>query len=183
MNIDIILAIALTSLIWLIISIIVFYQSKRRTEKILTDSIQNIKGLKSEYDKKLEELLKGKHEELIKNYEKGYSDSENKKDLSIQIFPWKEETDTSTLWKNRKSVKIGYKHQLFSNGIPCFEPHISVVEEITIDKLNEENIKRVFDNLDLVINNIPNTGNIGVKVIGSAKDLANTLISQIKKKK
>ena len=67
--------------------------------------------------------------------------------------------------------------------MPCFEPHITVVEELTVDKLNEENINRAFNNLELVMNNIPNTGNVVVKVLGNGKDIATSLMNLTKKKK
>tara|TARA_R110002124_G_scaffold106808_2_gene258949 strand:+ start:212 stop:763 length:552 start_codon:yes stop_codon:yes gene_type:complete len=180
---DILIPILITSLIWLIIVLIVYFQTKSRTEKIFENTNKKLEGINFDFNKKLEKLLAEKNSELKASYEKGYSDSENKKELSVQIIPWKEEIDSSTLFKNKKSIKVGYKHQLFSNGMPCFEPHITVVEELTVDKLNEENINRAFNNLELVMNNIPNTGNVAVKVLGNGKDIAASLMNLTKKKK
>jgi len=182
MDKEILLTILITSLIWIIIFIFLYVKNKNRTEKILVDGIKNLSRINSEFNKKLENLLTEKNEELRKSYEKGYSDSESKKELSVQIIPWKEEIDSSTLFKNKKSIKVGYKHQLFSNGMPCFEPHITIVE-LTIDKLNEENIKKAFSNLELIMNNIPNTGSVAVSVLGNGKDLANSLLNLTKQKK
>jgi len=180
---DILIPILITSLIWLIIVLIVYFRTKSRTEKIFESTNKKLEGINSDFNKKLEKLLAEKNSELKASYEKGYSDSENKKELSVQIIPWKEEIDSSTLFKSKKSIKVGYKHQLFSNGMPCFEPHITVVEELTVDKLNEENINRAFNNLELVMNNIPNTGNVAVKVLGNGKDIATSLMNLTKKKK
>jgi hypothetical protein len=130
-----------------------------------------------------EKNLIQRNDDLRKNYDKGYADSESKKELSVQIIPWKEEIDSSTLFKNKKTIKVGYKHQLFSNGMPCFEPNITIVEELIVDKLNEENIKKAFSNLELIMNNIPNTGSVAVKVLGNGKDLANSLLNLTKRKK
>ncbi len=183
MNKEILLTILITSLIWIIILIFLYAKNKNRTEQILVDGNENSSRINLEFNKKLENLLTEKNVELRKSYENGYSDSESKKELSVQIIPWKEEIDSSTLFKNKKSIKVGYKHQLFSNGMPCFEPHITVVEEITIDKLNEENIKKAFSNLELIMNNIPNTGSVAVSVLGNGKDLASSLLNLTKRKK
>lgn len=182
MDRTILITILISSLIWIIISIIIYVMSKKRTENMLIASKEELKIAHSEFTNKLETLLIDKNEELRISYNNGFLDAENKKGLSIQIIPWKEEIDSSTLFKNKKSIKVGYKHQLFSNGMPCFEPHITVVEEINLDKMNEENIHRAFDNLELVMNNIPNTGNVAVKVLGTGKDMAQSLLKLIKKK-
>lgn len=179
---NILLTILITSLIWVIISLLIYVASKRRTEKILTDSNDQLKSSQTEFATKLENILNDRNMELQVSYDNGYVDAKNKKELSVQIIPWKEEIDSSTFFKNKKSIKVGYKHQLFSNGMPCFEPHVTVVEELTVDKLNEENINRALTNLELVMTNIPNTGSVAVKVLGNGKDIAQSLLTLAKKK-
>lgn len=154
MDITTLYVIIITSLLWLIITLAIYIAYSKKAQRILMDS----------------------NESLRTAYEKGFKDSQDKKEFSVQISPWKEEVDSSNFFKNRKSVKIGYKYQLFSNGLPCLEPHTIVVEELSVDKLNEENIKNAFTNLELVMNNIPNTGNLAVKILGNSKDLAQNLL-------
>lgn len=179
---NILLTILITSLLWIIISIILYVASKRRTEKILLEANENLKASHTSFTHKLEDALNIKNTALRSSYDSGYADAIEKKDLSVQIIPWKEEIDSSTFFKNKKSIKVGYKHQLFSNGMPCFEPHITVVEELTVDKLNEENINRVLTNLELAMNHIPNTGSIAVSVLGSGKEIGKSLLELVKKK-
>ncbi|MFB9058147.1 hypothetical protein ACFFU9_15490 [Mariniflexile ostreae] len=183
MDSTILIPVLITSLIWIIISIIVYVVSKKRTEHILRASNEKLEQAHTEFTNKLETLLYKKNEALREAYNNGFLDAETKKGLSIQIIPWKEEVNSSTLFKNKKSIKVGYKHQLFSNGMPCFEPHITVVEDINLDQLNEEHVHRVFDNLELVMNTIPNTGHIAVKVLGSGKDMAQSILKLAKKKR
>ncbi len=182
MNTTLLLTVLITSLLWIIISILIYVSSKRRTERILTAANENLTKTQSTFTKKLELALNERNTALRNSYESGYEAAEAKKELSVQIIPWKEEIDSSNFFKSKKSIKVGYKHQLFSNGMPCFEPHITVVEEITVDKLNEENINRALTNLELVMNNIPNTGSVAVKVLGSGKDIAQSLLGLAKKK-
>lgn len=176
------ITILITSLLWIILSMILYIGSKKRVEKILTQANENQKDSHTAFTQKLEDALNIKNSELRNSYESGYADAIAKKDLSVQIIPWKEEIDSSNFFKNKKSIKIGYKHQLFSNGMPCFEPHITVVEELSVDSLNEENINRVLTNLELAMNHIPNTGSIAVSVLGSGKDIGKSLLSLGKKK-
>jgi len=183
MNKEILLTLLISSLLWIILLIFLYIKNKNLREKMLTDQNEKLSQINSEYNKKLESILTERNEELRKSYEKGYAASEAKKELSVQISPWKEEIDSRTLFKNKKSVKVGYKHQLFSNGMPCFEPHITVIEEITLDQLNEEHIKKTFSNLELIMNTIPNTGSMAVSVLGNGKDLANSLLRLTKRKK
>lgn len=182
MDRNILLTILITSLIWVIISLLIYVVTKRRTEKILIESNEKLKSSHTEFAGKLENILSERNMELQVSYDNGYIDAKNKKELSVQIIPWKEEIDSSTFFKNKKSIKLGYKHQLFSNGMPCFEPHVTVVEELTVDKLNEENINRALTNLELVMTNIPNTGSVAVNVLGSGKDIAQSLLTLAKKK-
>ena len=183
MNKEILLTLLISSLLWIIILIIIYVKNKNRTEKNIAKQHENVSQINSEYNKKLESILTERNEDLRQSYEKGYADAESKKELSVQISPWKEEMESRTLFKNKKSVKVGYKHQLFSNGMPCFEPHITVIEELTVDKLNEEHIKKTFSNLELIMNNIPNTGSVAVSILGNGKDLANSLLNMTKRKK
>lgn len=154
MDNTILYAILTTSLIWLLITLGIYISYLRKVRKILSETNENLRA----------------------SYEKGYQASQEKKEFSVQISPWKEEVDSSSFFKNKKSVKIGYKYQLFSNGLPCLEPHTIVVEELSVDKLNEENIEKAFNNLELVMNNIPNTGNLAVKILGNGRDLATNLL-------
>ncbi|MDH5415385.1 MAG: hypothetical protein OEW87_14710 [Flavobacteriaceae bacterium] len=74
---DILIPIFITSLIWLIIVLIVYFQTKSRTEKIFENANKKLEGINSDFNKKLEKLLAEKNSELKASYEKGYSDSEN----------------------------------------------------------------------------------------------------------
>lgn len=161
MDNSVLVAILITSLIWGLAVLGIYILYLKRVRSILTESNENLRTA----------------------YEKGYKDSQEKKEFSVQISPWKEEVDSSNFFKNRKSVKIGYKYQLFANGLPCLEPHKIVVEELSVESLNEEIINKAFNNLELVMNNIPNTGNLAVRVLGNSRDLAKSLLKLGTKKK
>lgn len=183
MDNTILYAILMTSLIWLLISLVIYISYTKKLRKVLIESNDQLKVSQEAFTLKLEDILNERNLELRDSYEKGYKDSQAKKEFSVQVSPWKEEIDSSNFFKNKKSVKIGYKYQLFSNGLPCLEPHTIVVDELTVDKLNEENVERAFSNLELVMNNIPNTGNLAVKILGNGKELGKSLLRLGKKGK
>ena len=183
MDDTILLVVLITSLIWILISGAIYAFFTKRTQKTLLDSNEKLRVLNRDFAERLEGILKNKNEEVRTSYELGYSDASEKKGFSVQIIPWTEQIDSSSFFKNKKAVKIGYKYQLFSQGLPCLQPHIIVVEELIVDKLNEENIDRAFNNLELAMNNIPNAGNLAVKILGNSKQLAGGLLKLVKKTK
>lgn len=183
MDNDILIPILITSLIWILIAVAVYIFVSKKSQKVFLESNEKLKAATDHFNNKLEEILRETNEELRTSYEKGYLDAQDKKGFSVQIMPWTEEIDSSSFFKNKKSVKIGYKYQLFSQGLPCLQPHTIVVEELTVDKLNEENIDRAFTNLELAMNNIPNTGNMVVKLLGNGRELAGGLLKLVKKNK
>lgn len=183
MNNEVLVIILITSLIWMGIAIAIYVIFSKKSNRVLSLSTQELQASNKAFSEKLEKILNEKNHEIRESYELGFNDATEKNGFSIQILPWTEELDSSSFFKNKKSVKIGYKYQLFSQGLPCLQPHIIVVEELTVDKLNEENINRAFDNLELAMNNIPNAGNLAIKILGNSKQLASGLLKLVKKNK
>ncbi len=181
MDKDILMILLITSLIWMAIAIAVYVVFSRKSDRAQLKFNSELRASNRAFSERLEKILNDKNEALRNSYEAGFKDATEKNVFSIQIMPWTEELDSSSFFKNKKSVKIGYKYQLFSQGLPCLQPHTVVVEELTVDKLNEENVKRAFDNLELAINNIPNAGNLAVTILGNSKQLASGLLKLVKK--
>lgn len=183
MNDNILVTILFTSLIWILIAIAIYIFYSKKNQKTLLESNEKSQAANQVFAEKLEGLLSDKNDELRESYDSGYTEASEKKGFSVQIIPWTEQIDSSSFFKNKKSVKIGYKYQLFSQGLPCLQPHIMIVEEMSMDKLNEENIDRAFNNLELAMNNIPNAGNLAVKILGNSRDLAGGLLKLTQGKK
>lgn len=183
---ELIIAISITSLMWIILILLFYIKSKRLLNNVRHEYMKQALKANESFNEKLEKLLHAKQIEIQESYDKGVSDTLSKNDLYVQVTPWKEEIESASFFKNKKSMKVGYKYQLFSGGMPCFDPYIIILEELNIDKLNEEKINRVFDNIEMIILNIPKKGNIPVKVIANfktvAKNLFNTLIDKKKNK-
>jgi hypothetical protein len=110
---------------------------------------------------------------------KRISDLQNQ-NFEVQIFPWKENTETGHFFKKHE-LKIGYKYQLFINGIPCFEPHVQIHETLVVNKLDKENIQIAINGLQSAISAAANI-HPSVKAVGDCNEIANTLLGLIPKK-
>lgn len=160
MTTDLILSVTATSLVWVLICVTIYLRTRKQFESKLSDA----------------------NEQIRNSYDKGFEKGIDNRDISVQVFPWREEIEVDNFFKNRKSVKFGYKYQLFVKGIPCLEPHTNVLEEISTDKINSENILRLAQNIDSILSNLPASPTSGLKVVGTAKDLALGLLTEKAKK-
>lgn len=112
-------------------------------------------------------------EEKHKSYLEGYEKAKN--EFSIQVFPYKEEhTQGDNGWFVNDifhEVIIGYKYQLFINGIPLLQPAI-VIEEILTEEKREVDYNKVRIALEVIETKL-------LTIIGESKGL----IKLIKNKK
>jgi len=51
-----------------------------------------------------------------------------KEAFSVITYPYKEDSGTDGLFSDDRRMEVGYKFQLFINGIPCFDAHKIPVE-------------------------------------------------------
>lgn len=51
-----------------------------------------------------------------------------KEPFSVITYPYKEEAGTDGLFSDDRRAEVGYKFQLFVNGIPCFDAHKIPIE-------------------------------------------------------
>lgn len=58
-----------------------------------------------------------------------------KEAFSVIIYPYKEESGADGLFSDDRRAEVGYKFQLFVNGIPCFEAHKFQCRYLTNPKL------------------------------------------------
>lgn len=96
------------------------------------------------YERKLAEALnqERKANQLrMSDLERHWSDrldAQNKLGLSVVLYPFVGTTSESSLFSKQSKVEIGYKYQLLVQGLPCFEPHVVVVETEQHKVINEE---------------------------------------------
>ena len=108
-------------------------------------------------------------------YKKGQADAVKTQGWEVQISPWKEDAEEGTIFK-KQTVKIGYKYQLFVNGVPCFEPHIQIYDILTTTKLDAESVNIAVSGLKEVIGALANI-HPSIKTVGDGANLAKSLLS------
>jgi len=62
-------------------------------------------------------------------------DLAKKSELSVVMFPYKEEHGENGFFSDERRAEIGYKYQIFVAGVPCFDPH-----KIPIDVLSKKQV-------------------------------------------
>ncbi len=113
-------------------------------------------------------------------YKKGQFDASKSQGWEVQIFPWKEDIEEGAFFK-KQSVRIGFKYQLFVNGIPCFEPHVQIHETLVTTKLDADSINIAVSSLKEAMNAMSNI-HPAIKTIGDGTNLAKSLLSMVKTK-
>jgi hypothetical protein len=160
----------------LVIFLIISSASKKEMRKTLAFLDEKLKQQRELYDQLNDEYQKG----YDNGYKQGCADMGEKQGWSVQIFPWKEDTETGFIMKTH-TVKIGYKYQLFINGIPCFPPHVETIDTLSVNKLDKEAINAAVEGVKEAINAVANI-HPAIRSVGDAsKAIAQPLYGLIGK--
>jgi hypothetical protein len=79
----------------------------------------------------------------IRDLERHWQDrleSQSKLSLSVVLYPFVNTVAERGMFTRESKVEVGYKYQLLVQGLPCFEPHVVVVETTQHKEINEEMI-------------------------------------------
>ncbi|NVO12393.1 MAG: hypothetical protein HXX16_20735 [Bacteroidales bacterium] len=172
MILSILITVVTTSLIWFAI----LYLNQRKHHS-------DIQLIEANNSNKIEELLITFNKEIINQYNKGFTDSEQKRNFTIQITPFKEICETESFFKSKKSIKLGYKQAIVSNGITNYLAEPIIVENISIEKLNEENVKLAISVLNKAIDAVIIASNPTPVIInGSTNELNASILKLFKKR-
>lgn len=97
---------------------------------------------RADSEKEKLDALQEKYTSLEKehNYLKGQRATEYK----IAVSPFREiHVDKGFIYDD-EYIAIGYQYQLFVNGIPCFEPHITIIDSMLVKELNREKLDYII---------------------------------------
>lgn len=145
-------------------------------EKSMANKLSNVRLSAEKEINQIKEL----HREQVKEaYEEGFSNGINNSRITVKITPFKNHIKSKGFFKDKSSIEIGYRYQLFSNDIPCLEAHKEIIENLKISEINQDNINHVIDVLESIIERIP-VASIGS--LGSLKPFKKGLQSLVKKK-
>lgn len=73
-------------------------------------------------------------------FERSLEDQKNSA-LSVVVHPFVNTEGQKGIFTRETKVEIGYKYQLFVQGLPCFEPHTMVLESTTHKEVDQKMIE------------------------------------------
>ncbi|NDV97197.1 hypothetical protein D0T84_20155 [Dysgonomonas sp. 521] len=132
----------------------------------------------SEYEhifKRAEHLKEEYNNGYDTGYKKGQTDASKVQGWEVQIYPWKEDVEEGTIFK-KQTVKIGYKYQLYVNGVPCFEPHIQIHDTLITTKMDADSVSIAVAGLKETMDALSNI-HPAIKTIGDGTNLAKSLLN------
>ena len=173
MKIELLIAIIVTSLIWILILLILFNNLKRK-------NIEALKNQEIDFEKEKNKILDKIRAEKQTEFDKGYESGIGKSDFIVQVEPYKNTIGKKGYFQNSQIMEIGYIYRLFVKGIPSLDPHIQIVERIKVSELNEQNVNAAIGKLDTIINKIPSPH---LKLAGNVKEFGTGILKTIKTKR
>lgn len=70
-------------------------------------------------------------------YAKSLEDQKNSS-LSVVVHPFVNTEAQKGIFSRETKVEVGYKYQLFVQGLPCFEPHTMVLESTVQKEVDQQ---------------------------------------------
>lgn len=151
----IVIAIVITSLLWLVY--LTNLRSKHNNlhknidNEVFVKSDERISLLKEEINNLNSKVLIEKNKSFQEGFDKARSE------FSLEVNPYKEEfidgDDGFIINDIYHEVSIGYKYQLFINGIPVLKPSI-IIDNVLIERKKEVDYQKVKTALEIVENSI-----------------------------
>ena len=151
----IVIAIVITSLLWLVY--LTNLRSKHNNlhknidNEVFVKSDERISLLKEEINNLNSKVLIEKNKSFQEGFDKARSE------FSLEVNPYKEEfidgDDGFIINDIYHEVNIGYKYQLFINGIPVLKPSI-IIDNVLIERKKEVDYQKVKTALEIVENSI-----------------------------
>ena len=68
-----------------------------------------------------------------------------KSELSVVMFPYKEEHGEDGFFSDERRAEIGYKYQIFVAGVPCFDAHKVPIDVFSKKQVNPEKIQGALE--------------------------------------
>lgn len=94
-----------------------------------------------------------------------------KEAFSVITYPYKEESGTDGVFSDDRHAEVGYKFQLFVNGIPCFEAHKIPVEVLNKKEVSLSKIEAASQTALGIINQMAQM-HPAIRAYSSAADVA-----------
>ncbi|WP_334107676.1 hypothetical protein [Methylobacillus sp.] len=100
--------------------------------------------------------------------------------FSVVTYPYKEEVGSDGVFSDDRKMEIGYKFQLFVNGIPCFDAHKIPVETLQKKEVRLDKIEAATKSVANIIEHIASM-HPAIKAYNTAPELASSVAKRIAK--
>ncbi len=147
--------------------------TSNKNKEINTNEV--ISELKIKHKDEINELKEVHRNELKKEFDEGFVKGVEISKIEVRVTPIRRAKMERNMLSKKELLEIGFSYRIFSNGIPCLEPHIEIIESIYKKELNEENVNLIAAKIESAISKIPNTNLILTESISS---FANKLIDK-----
>ncbi len=148
------------------------YEVKARQQSEL--QLKEIQTLKDQQHLAIQQLQSSHHEAQTKTKAEAESQFKGQladlknSELSVSVYPFVNTQKEDSLLSKQTRVELGYKYQLFVKGLPCFVPHVEIVETFTQKEVNQETITVLREKAEklaeaaLLVNSGSNSGLVQV---------------------
>ncbi len=136
---------------------------KNQLESISNSKSNEIKYQETINNLKLNQLneineLKEKHRNELKvEFDEGVKKGIELSKLEVRVTPIKRAKKERSIPFRKEIIEIGYSYRLFSNNLPCLDPHYEILEKIEIKEINEKFIDLVNEKFNQIMDKVPNT--------------------------
>lgn len=127
----------------------------QQLSQVRLDYESTINEIKLRFEKQIS-ILKDDNRVKVKNeFDNGYNAGLRASNVTVEIIPYREVVKDNGIFFKEEIVLIGYKYQLFCNGIPCLQPHTEIIENLYIKDIKEETVNRIIQVLKTVVSQLP----------------------------
>lgn len=142
-------------------------KSQIKSKEAEVDSIQNNNTFNKIVQNELNQLkinqlseinaLKEKHRsELKTEYDEGIKKGIELSKIEVRVTPIKRLKKEGNIGFRKEIMEVGYSYRLFSNNLPCLDPHDEIIEKVEIKELNEKFIELLNEKFSQILDKIPN---------------------------
>lgn len=96
-----------------------------------------------------------------------------KESFSVVTYPYKELHGTDGIFSDDRKAEIGYKFQLFVNGIPCFDAHKIPIETLEKKEISLQKIEAATQSATRIIEHMASL-HPAIKAYSAAPELASS---------
>ena len=79
------------------------------------------------------------HQQAEQRFTQAFEDQKNSA-LSVVVHPFVNTEAQKGVFTKETKIEIGYKYQLFVQGLPCFEPHTMVLESTVQKEVDQQTL-------------------------------------------